>query len=373
MNVGWMPMPDEAGSEYSHGHSITNRSIKLTIISTFLLISTMMMSRSMAYPLSRGSVQHRRGYETSLTRRTTLLQASSSDSQEPKQQGAKELGFLSFDLDDTLFHTGKVVRAANEVMLATLHDFGCTDVTLPEYLETTRAVRKTLDAPITYRGLRELAIRTTFETSKNFQVSSSNLDELVQTCYLAWETERHAAAERYLFEDCIETLESLRNKYPDTCIAAITNGAGNPLEMTNSIARFFDFRVSGEENAVFPHRKPDAFIYQYSYDKYKQLCGADNIHDKAWLHVGDCLANDVSASADCGAKAIWMCLGEDDDSAAARLIDTKKIPEWSTAPKEEIEERARKIEEGKSKVSAKISNLSELPAAISKVLELDNS
>ena len=106
------------------------------------------------------------------------------------EQGAKELGFLSFDLDDTLFHTGKVVRAANEVMLATLHDFGCTDVTLPEYLETTRAVRKKLDAPITYRGLRELAIRTTFETSKNFSVKSSNLDELVQTCYLAWETER---------------------------------------------------------------------------------------------------------------------------------------------------------------------------------------
>jgi FMN phosphatase YigB (HAD superfamily) len=359
MNVVSMPMRGRVGSKTRRRSINKNNDQWMLLLTLLLLIS---ISKIIAFqaktsiPLPYGG-RRRHCFTAAL--------ALSSKS---------ELGFLSFDLDDTLFHTGKVVRAANQAMIATMKEYGCEDVTLPEYLETTRSVRKTLTGPITYRGLRELAIRTTFENSKTFRpptrstTSTSTLEELAKVCYVAWEQERHAAAERYLFTDCVETLEQLRSKYPDACIAAITNGAGNPLEMTNTISHLFDFRVSGEDSEVFPHRKPHAFIYEYSFEKYKQHRASQFDAEKAWLHVGDCLANDVSASADCGAKAIWMCLEDDDDSAASRLIDTKKIPEWSTAPKEEIEQRAKQIEEGKTKVTAKITNLSELPAAVASIL-----
>jgi FMN phosphatase YigB (HAD superfamily) len=277
-----------------------------------------------------------------------------------------QLGLLSFDLDDTLFHTGKVVRAANDVMIEAMQERGCEELALPEYLDTTRSVRKALSAPITYRVLRELAIRTSFEQSKVFQSAGKNVDAYVQDCYKVWEKERHLAAERFIFEDAVRTLEQLRSLYPDACFAAITNGAGNPLMMPNTLAPFFDFRVSGEDPDVFPNRKPHAYIYEYSLEKYQQLSGSNS--KGTWCHVGDCLANDVGASAACGAKAIWMCLSDDDDTAAARLLDPKVYPEWSTASKEEIEKRIREVEAGMSKVTAKIGTLSELPDALADIL-----
>jgi FMN phosphatase YigB (HAD superfamily) len=294
-------------------------------------------------PRSRGFVTDRSPVSPVLTK----LAARAGD----------QLGLLSFDLDDTLFHTGKVVRAANDVMIEAMQERGCEELALPEYLDTTRSVRKALSAPITYRGLRELAIRTSFEQSNVFQRTGRNLDAFVQDCYEAWEKERHQAAERFIFEDAVRTLEQLRSLYPDACFAAITNGAGNPLMMPNTLAPFFDFRVSGEDSDIFPNRKPHAYIYEYSLEKYQQLSGSNS--KGTWCHVGDCLANDVGASADCGAKAVWMCLDD----------DAERLPEWSTAPKEEIEKRAKEVEAGMTKVTATIGTLSELPDTLADILK----
>ena len=316
------------------------------------LLGTWTFALALFAPGSRGFVTN---YPT-VSPTSTKLAARAGD----------QLGLLSFDLDDTLFHTGKVVRAANDVMIEAMQERGCEDLTLPQYLDTTRSVRKALPAPITYRGLRELAIRTSFEHSKVFQSGGIDVNAYVQDCYEAWEKERHQAAERFIFEDAVQTLEQLRSLYPDACFAAITNGAGNPLMMPNTLAPFFDFRVSGEDADVFPNRKPHAYIYEYSLEKYQKLSGS-NLKG-TWCHVGDCLANDVGASADCGAKAVWMCLGDDDDAAASRLLDPKKYPEWSTASEEEIAKRAKEVEAGMTKMTAKIGTLSELPDALADIL-----
>ena len=79
-----------------------------------------------------------------------------------------------------------------------------------------------------------------------------------------------------------------------------------------------------------------------------------------WIHVGDDLANDVGASAVCGAKAIWLC-AEDDELEA-------DLPSWSTATKEELERRKTLNDSAKEYVSAKISNLSELETAVMNIL-----
>lgn len=274
-----------------------------------------------------------------------------------------QLGLLSFDLDDTLFHTGKVVRSANEAMVQAMKDRGCANVTIPDFLATTRSIRTSLDNPTTYQDLRKLSIRKTFELSDTLD-SNADLGVFVNDCYEAWLNERHAAAERFVFDDAIETLSQLRSLYPDACFAAITNGAGDPLAMPNTLAPFFDFRVSGEDADIFPYRKPHSFIYEYALQKYEETDSSSGV----WCHVGDCLANDVGASAKCGARSIWMCLEKDEDSAASRLTD-QKTPEWSTAPKQEMERRAKQVEEGRNAVSAKISSLSELPEVITLILE----
>lgn len=280
------------------------------------------------------------------------------------------LGILSFDLDDTLFHTTNVVRAANEKMIQTMIEQGCNDAALPVFLETTKSIRKTLEKPLTYQALRKRAIRQTFVTSQAFHslqsTSDIDLDALVDICYNAWESERHEAAERFLFPNAVETMTELRKVYPNTCFAAITNGAGDPLKMPNTLAPFFDFRISGEDEEIFPNRKPHSYIYEYALQKYKE---DEKFGSGAWCHVGDCLANDVGASAACGASAIWMCLEDDPESAASRLVDSKNHPEWSTAPKEEIDRRKKKVDEGKKSVAATIYELSELPNAISLVLQ----
>ncbi|KAL3935004.1 MAG: hypothetical protein SGARI_003147 [Bacillariaceae sp.] len=273
-------------------------------------------------------------------------------------------------------------------MIATLHSHGCTDVNIDEFLDTTRSIRKTLDGePITYQNLRKAAIQRTLETSPAFAKAAEGRqstvaaqqqlgdDDIVQECYSAWEQERHLAAEDHLFEDAIETMQSLRETYPRTRFAAITNGAGDPLAMDRTLKPFFDFRISGEEEGVFPHRKPHPRIYEAALQENsnQQVQVEDKDVDGVWCHVGDCLANDVGASADCGAKAIWMCcLEEDDDgpdadAAATRLIDT--VPKYSTATAEEMESRARQVAEGRSKVAASITRLSQLPDAIARILE----
>lgn len=283
---------------------------------------------------------------------------------------AATLGLLSFDLDDTLFPTSEVVRSANEVMISTMHELGCSDTTIPLFLDNTRTIRKSLTNPITYRDLRKKTIRKTLLESSEFGKSSNGnggkeqLDILVDECYDAWVNGRHAAAERFVFEDAVETLRNLRETYPDVCIAAITNGAGDPLSMSNTLAPYFDMRISGEDEAVFPHRKPHPYIYEYTLGQY----GKSIDEEVVWCHVGDCLANDVGASASCGAQAIWMCSEADEDSAAARLTDTKRVPEWSTASTEELQMRAEQVANGRESVAAKIEKLSELPEAIDRIL-----
>jgi FMN phosphatase YigB (HAD superfamily) len=325
-------------------------------------------------------------------------------------------------------------------------------LTVEDFLATTRTVRKSFKDPMTYQNLRKLSIRTTFQHQQQVQEATTatwrvvggegqeieesgkvvEVDEdLVNHCYNVWEQERHDAAERYLLPNAMEMLQHFKpplihnhhiqqeegsqetsndasvfsSFMIDICIVAITNGAGNPLFMPNTLQPYFDFCVSGEDPTVFPHRKPHSYIYQKAlqdYEKWWRARQAKTIAEQnneqghlvkdppaatfsttstslpssssssfLWCHVGDCLANDVSASADCGARAIWMMgsSSDDEDDVAKRLTDTTlPIPAWSTAPQAELDQRRQLIQEGKAKVTARIRNLIELPRVIEELL-----
>ncbi|KAL7564614.1 hypothetical protein ACA910_017955 [Epithemia clementina (nom. ined.)] len=329
--------------------------------------------------------------------------------QQKQQLRRKKLGFLSFDLDDTLFPTTRVVEDANRAMMARIEHHlratfpgqpppqGPSSLDVSEFLATTRHVRQQLTAPITYSDLRRRALAQYIQDQQPF-LDLPSLDCMVEDCFQVWLQERHAAAERHLLDEVLPMLQQItrqENNHNDVCVAAITNGRGNPLNMPQTLAPYFDFCVSGEDEAVFPNRKPHSGIYQYAYQQY-QLARPQHHHtlsasssstevvEYVWCHVGDCLANDVGPSAANGALAIWFNPSSSSSSAAAAdNYDNRKSSSsrsstatttarpyqpWSTATATEVSRRARLAQEAESQVAAQITSLSELPWVIEQLL-----
>jgi FMN phosphatase YigB (HAD superfamily) len=306
------------------------------------------------------------------TRMTTTKQQSiQTRISDPEGGTAACLGLLSFDLDDTLFSIRETVNDANDAMIRHMNQYllhNHDPCSIDEFIAASREIRKILQKkPITYTELRKFSIRKELEKRKH--LLKTDMDKAVHAAFDAWRTERHAAAERYLFDDTLSTLQSLRERYPDTYFAAITNGLGNPLQM-NSLAPYFDFSVSGEEQDIFPHRKPYSKIYQVALQRYQalyphhhQMIHAGSPYLKVWCHVGDCLAKDVGASYDCGAMAVWYAPDAGDvgkSSEPLSIVDEK----WSTASKNERMERQKLASIAKAKVAIQISKLSELENAL---------
>ncbi len=298
---------------------------------------------------------------------------------------------ITFDLDDTIFPVSPVVRDANSALISHLHDIGYDTITQESLIASTKYIRTQLlqeeNKVITYTELRKRAI--CLEMNKQRRQESRNKNEytftdvIVCQAYDIWEYNRHLAAERYLYHDATQMLQNLKEQYPNAIIGAITNGKGNPLKMERTIHEYFDFCISGEDENVFPHRKPHEEIYFKSLDCYRNLVTAQrngNEKDVCWVHVGDDLANDVGASAKCGALAVWAELSSEEynqSTSEGPRADKGNInnqedgnkknisqPFWSTATKEEIERRRKLNDESLKYVSAKIERLSDLPTTI---------
>jgi len=278
-----------------------------------------------------------------------------------------ELHLLTFDLDDTIFPISPVVNDANVAQLNTLQkQFGYVNACNQQIIAASKQIRTELreaNTSITYTDLRKLSIKREIERISDIQSSSIDTS-IIDYTFNAWLTERHASADRNLYPYTTQGLQTIKEQYPNCIIGAITNGRGNPLDMP-SIAKFFDFSTSGEDDDVFPQRKPEKGIYEAALRTYNNLQGTIQEEDSTttfnWIHVGDDLANDVGASAACGAKAVWFRMDEEEDN---------EIPMWSTATKEEREKREALDQLAKEHVSASICSLKELPDAIVQVLKI---
>lgn len=297
-------------------------------------------------------------------RRQHHLSAYSIDNQSLRH---KTLDLLTFDLDDTIFPIGPVVQDANVAMIQALTGFGYTEANNDEIVSASKRIRSELRQAgnvLSYTDLRKQSIQREIMRLTNSQYDQSVHGSMVEAVFDAWLSERHASADRNLFSDCVDALERIREQHPDAVIGAITNGRGNPLFMP-SVKPFFDFCVSGEDEGVFPKRKPDKGIYEAALKSFFDMSGdTRQIGDSNlnWIHVGDDLANDVGASAACGAKSIWLNAEDESDSV--------EIPSWSTATKEELERRSKMNDLAKDYVSAKIGSLNELAPAVIQILIL---
>ena len=214
---------------------------------------------------------------------------------------------------------------------------------------------------------------------------------VVESIYSAWERERHHSAERHLYPEVITALQEIKEEHPNVIIGAVTDGKANPMLMVFSLAPYFDFCMSWEDDAAgrmeffkelgnVDGNAGLQWIYKAAYDKYQELAESSSElknsvvemdgGEPVWIHIGDDLAYDVGGSASCGAKTILLDLDEEyGQSAKLRFGENPVIPSWSTSSAEELANRAAMNKGAEDKVDMRVSMFSMLPDAIDEILK----
>lgn len=361
------------------------------------VVSLLFASNNAFIATSRNIYLHNQFSRSNILDIVIIMNPTSLHSQPPnkidptQQPSSKHVDLITFDLDDTLFPIASVIKDANEVLVEHMRLLGYDNVSQEDINDSTKVVRmaaKEAGDEVTYTKLRKRAVRREMDiweqrrrrrgVATHPPVVATEMDDAVEQAYERWELERHASAERHLYPDVVPMLRRLRADHPSVVIGAITNGKGDPSGMKETLAEFFDFCVSGEEAGVFPYRKPHEGIYKVAIQRYWEIArgasddGAvvEGDENCIWFHIGDDLANDVGASAACGARAIWADLLEEYGQTASKRVsvDPSKQPSWSTASKEELQNRRILGETARSSISARIERLSDLPDAVLKTL-----
>lgn len=270
------------------------------------------------------------------------------------------------------------------------------------------AIRREMERIILERKLQETADDWATQVSSLSPIVRKHAEQwakgavsesVLQQVLTAWEMERHHSAERHLFPGVVDALKKIKEEHPDVIIGAVTDGRANPLLMTFTLAPYFDFCMSWEDeqggrqkffrelNSVAD--TPElTWIYDAARHKYailkqaqdaidsikdnkeiKPLVWPEHYDDLTWVHVGDDLAFDVGGSAACGAKTILVELPKSSGQTAPFRFDTSiKQPDWATTTKQELEARIKMNEAAREHVTIQINNMERLPIAINEIL-----
>ncbi|KAL3930883.1 MAG: hypothetical protein SGARI_004354, partial [Bacillariaceae sp.] len=205
-------------------------------------------------------------------------------------------------------------------------------------------------------------------------------ESVLQQVLTSWEMERHHSAERHVFPGVVDALKAIKEEHPDIIVGAVTDGRANPLLMTFTLAPYFDFCMSWEDeqggrqqffrelNTV--ESTPElTWIYDAARHKYailkqaqdaiasvknnqeiKPLMWPDSYDDLVWVHVGDDLAFDVGGSSACGAKTVLVELPKSMGQTAPFRFDMSiEQPGWATTTKAELQSRIKMNENARKK------------------------
>lgn len=340
--------------------------------------------------------------------------------QQRQQVATKPLGLITFDLDDSLYAIQPVLEDANQVFVEKMGHYGY-EITQAEINEAGKKIRQeagVLGTAMSHTEVRLEAIRREMERkmlerkllecAEDWATEVESLTapiresavrwahncvtgSIVESIYSAWERERHHSAERKLYSDVIPALQQIKEDHPDCIIGAVTDGKANPLLMVFTLAPYFDFCMSWEDDAAnrieffkelgnVDGNADLQWIYRAAYEKFldirankkgmkRDVKDCDGL-EPVWIHVGDDLAYDVGGSASCGARTILLDLDEDYGQTAKTRFGPNSSPvSWNTASTEEIVNREAMNRAAESRVDKTISRLSMLPDAVNEILQ----
>ena len=257
------------------------------------------------------------------------------------------LRLLSFDLDDTLWPMRPVLDAANYQLVNKMVKVGAKSASTQNLQHMLKSIRQK-DASLSYSAARVKAIRQILNANKLSHINHTQL-------YDVWLRARHNAADDLLYPGTLETLTQLREAFPETIFAAITNGPGDPLAMRPEFAACFDLTITGEDSKVFPGRKPSPIIYNTA------LSRAGVEASEGWVHCGDDILNDVATSKALGATTIWLTDSSCDPVAEINPYSTLNV-------REKAAREAQRRSVSLSCVDCRIRHITELPAALIELL-----
>mmetsp|Transcript_44316 Transcript_44316/g.87235 ORF Transcript_44316/g.87235 Transcript_44316/m.87235 type:complete len:344 (+) Transcript_44316:82-1113(+) len=280
----------------------------------------------------------------------------------------KYRGLVTFDLDDCVWPIIPVVSHANEaVEIAYNLDRNDVQRTMKEIRVSSQ---QRGDSPFSYKKARIQTYELLLHSKKH-----------ARDCFELWLSARNKAGGDLLFPDVVPCLEQLVQS--GWLVGAITNGLGDPSSIP-SLEPHFQFCVSGEDEDVFPHRKPARQIFEaaslrartFGFDADAALALAQmqsgpptlppsllspGASPLAWWHVGDDLANDVAGAQALGIKTLLLqrpSLSQQSAQATNRgmnLLPSAIQNPFSTASPEEM--KARDLAAENAKPDLVLSNL----------------
>lgn len=200
-----------------------------------------------------------------------------------------DIRLITFDLDNTLWDVGLVIRHAESVMNAWL------DERVPEYrlrLDSSAvlALRETvvrerpelghdvsaLREEILYRGMRQLGMSEAAARAEAAAAFASFFEARQQVVF---------------FEAALESLAELSRDYP---LAALTNGNADVARI--GLDRYFRFALSAADVRA---SKPAPDIFHAALD-------TAGVRPDEAIHVGDNLVDDIGGAGAVGMHTIWV-------------------------------------------------------------------
>jgi YjjG family noncanonical pyrimidine nucleotidase len=202
----------------------------------------------------------------------------------------KTITDIFFDLDHTLWDFDTNSKLAFGRIFGQRHPQIATIDFLEKYIPINQACWKLFQVDlITHEELRYNRLRKSFDAI-NYEISDTEIDRIANE-YLQFLPDFN-----HLFEDAVETLEYLNERYK---LHIITNGFAETQfkKINNSnLAQYFKSITNSEMAGA---KKPNPVIFEHALN----LGGAKK---ESSIMIGDCLEADVKGALDFGMRAIYF-------------------------------------------------------------------
>jgi putative hydrolase of the HAD superfamily len=218
-----------------------------------------------------------------------------------------EIRLITFDLDNTLWDVGQVIRHAEQAMNAWL------DEVVPEYRQRTtpdtlKDIREQVVArnPALGHDVSALREAVLYEGMRRLGLTETAARAHAQDAFLTFYEARQQVE---FFEHALEALTHLAENYQ---LAALTNGNAHVEKI--GLDRYFSFAFSSADVSA---SKPAPDIFHAALDR----AGVQAIES---IHIGDHLVDDIHGAGSVGMHTIWVNrTGAGDRSVQSAEIHTQ--------------------------------------------------